>query len=94
MLSNPDKYAGRVVQLAGDDLSMADVQAAYSRVEGHAVWKAWLPSWITALLPYDFKQMFRFFHDKGYSADVAKVKDEFPQVKTLEEWLRAQRKAE
>ncbi|GAA5854606.1 hypothetical protein JCM9279_005708 [Rhodotorula babjevae] len=93
MLNDPDKYAGRHVKLAGDELSMAEVQAVYSRVEGKDVWKAWLPSWLTALLPHDFRAMLNFFHEHGYTADIAALKREF-SLKSLEEWMRAQRKAE
>ncbi|BGP44993.1 hypothetical protein JCM10450v2_000808 [Rhodotorula kratochvilovae] len=94
MLNDPVKYNGRHIKLASDDLTMSEVQTAYARVQGHGIWKAWLPGAVISLLPYDFKMMMRFFHDKGYSADLAALRKEFPRLEPFEDWLRRQNKAE
>ncbi|KAJ8292572.1 NmrA-like family domain-containing protein 1 [Rhodotorula toruloides] len=92
MLNNPARFAGRHVDLASDSLTMREVQQTYSRVLGRRVSKAWLPGAVVALIPHDFKQMMRWFHDVGYSADIAALKQEFPKLKSFEQWLRDQRK--
>ncbi|GAA6047224.1 hypothetical protein JCM3770_006959 [Rhodotorula araucariae] len=94
MLNDPAKYNGRHIKLASDSLTMSEVQAAYARVQGHGIWKAWLPGAVIWLLPYDFKMMMRFFYDKGYSADLAALRLEFPRLEPFEDWLRRQNKAE
>lgn len=43
-LEDPKKYAGRTIGLAGDDLTMSEVQDAYKAVQGYRPWKAYLPS--------------------------------------------------
>jgi uncharacterized protein YbjT (DUF2867 family) len=58
-LENPDKYAGRAIGLAGDELTMEQVRATYARVQGTSVWKAWLPAFVIDLLPFDMRMMCR-----------------------------------
>ncbi|GAA5945083.1 hypothetical protein JCM10213_001552 [Rhodosporidiobolus nylandii] len=93
-LANPSAYAGRTIKLAGDDLSMEEVRQTYARVQRTAVWKAWLPGFLVALLPHDFKAMLRWFHDKGFTADVAALRKEHPGLRTFEQFLREGSKAE
>ncbi|GAA6042164.1 hypothetical protein JCM8097_004993 [Rhodosporidiobolus ruineniae] len=94
-LASPSAYAGRHLKLAGDSLTMSQVRSIYSRVENKSAWKAWLPGFVVNFLPYDFKMMMRFFHDKGYSADVEGLRREYPGLRTFEQWLReGEKKAE
>lgn len=88
MLLNPDQYAGRHVKLAGDELTMTQARDTYALVENRSVWKAWLPSFILYLLPYDLRSMFRWFYSTGYSVNLPAVKKEFPGLRTFERWLR------
>ncbi|PRQ70123.1 hypothetical protein AAT19DRAFT_11355, partial [Rhodotorula toruloides] len=90
MLSDPDRYSGRHIDLASDNLTMNEVRSTYARVYSQSVWKAWFPSFVVSLIPHDFKMMMRWFHDVGYSADIEALRKEFPRLKGLEEWLREQ----
>ena len=57
-LENPEKYSGRVIPLAGDDLSISEIQDAYQRVNGIRPWKAPIPAVVVRrLLPFDFRKM-------------------------------------
>ncbi|GAA5990164.1 hypothetical protein JCM10908_005854 [Rhodotorula pacifica] len=94
MLVDPATYAGRHINLAGDELTMAQVRDTYSRVEKRSVWKAWLPSFVLYALPYDLRSMFAFFAENGLTADVAALKKEFPTMRTFEQYLREGSKAE
>ncbi|GAA5990187.1 hypothetical protein JCM10908_005864 [Rhodotorula pacifica] len=88
MLTRPEAYAGRHIQLAGDDLTMSEARDTYSRVENRTVRKAWLPSLFLYSLSYDLRAMLKFFYEKGYTADIAQVKKEFPTMRSFEQWLR------
>ncbi|GAA5849855.1 hypothetical protein JCM5353_001719 [Sporobolomyces roseus] len=90
-LLDQDKYEGRAIQLAGDEISMDEAREAYARVEGKSnwgVWKAYVPGIALLALPYDMRMMFYFFHNKGYSASIAQVKSEHPALLSFEDWLR------
>lgn len=94
MLIDPEAYTGRLVKLAGDELTMAQVRDTYARVENRTVRKAWLPSFVLYALPYDLRSMFAFFATKGLTADVAAIRKEFPNLRTFEQYLRDGGKAE
>lgn len=89
-LLDPDRFAGRNIKLAGDELTMEQVRQAYAKVENRTVRKAWAPGFVTRLLPHEMRTMFTFFVEKGYTADFASLRQEFPGMLTLEDWLKQQ----
>ncbi|GAA5824482.1 hypothetical protein JCM11251_000441 [Rhodosporidiobolus azoricus] len=93
-LASPSTYANRHIKLAGESLTMEEVRQAYSRVEGRSVWKAWMPGFAVNFFPYDAKMMLKFFGKKGYSADIAGLRKEYPGLRTFEQWLREGKKSE
>ncbi|GAA6004139.1 hypothetical protein JCM10207_002446 [Rhodosporidiobolus poonsookiae] len=88
VVADPSTYAGKVIKLAGDCLTMADVTDIYARLENKSVWKAWIPSLAVSVLPYDFKMMLRWFDSTGFSADIPALRKEFPGLRTFEQYLR------
>jgi hypothetical protein len=56
-LEDPEKYSSRIIPLAGDDLSISEVQDAYQRATGVRPWKAPIPGVVVQLLPFDFRKM-------------------------------------
>lgn len=60
-LLEPDVYSKKSpIALAGDELTVEQMQDAYANVQGgKRPWKAWLPSWILYLLPFDIRAMFQ-----------------------------------
>jgi len=88
-LEDPNKWAGRIIPLAGDNLSMSDVQDSYAAVDGVRPWKAWIPSIMLRLLPYDFRTMLYWFHSEGYKADIAALREEHSGLMTFQQWLKA-----
>ncbi|GAA5886044.1 hypothetical protein JCM16303_003844 [Sporobolomyces ruberrimus] len=90
-LLNPDKYSGRTIELAGDELTMEQAREVYVKVSGKSnwsVWKAPIPGLALLALPYDLRMMFYWFHNTGYSVSIPTVKSEHPALLTLEDWLR------
>jgi hypothetical protein len=57
-LENPEAYRNRAIALAGDDLSISEIQDAYQKANGVRPWKAPMPRLVLRLLPYDFRKMF------------------------------------
>ncbi|GAA5949768.1 hypothetical protein JCM3765_007682 [Sporobolomyces pararoseus] len=95
-LLNPDKFAGRTIELAGDELTMEQARQIYAKVHsldgGVSSWlpvmKAYIPGIALLALPYDMRMMFYWFHNTGYSVNIPSVKSEHPALLTLEGWLR------
>jgi hypothetical protein len=58
-IQNPSAWKGRAIPLAGDNISISEIQDAYARVQAFRPWKAWVPSFMINLLPQDFKLMLK-----------------------------------
>jgi len=88
-LEEPKKWQGKELDLVGDELTVTEMQEAYKRVQGGAAWAAWMPSVaLGAMLPKDAWLMFKFFREKGYSADAAACRNLHPGMLNFEQWLR------
>ena len=85
----PDRWLGRELDIAGDDLAMADVAAAFGRVIGRPVQYFQMP-WEQFQATADEEQtkMLRWFEDVGYDADVDAVRREHPVLLDFESYLR------
>ncbi|KAH6623058.1 hypothetical protein F5144DRAFT_605588 [Chaetomium tenue] len=87
-LSDPAKWSGRAVSLAGDELTLAEAREIFHRVVGGT-----LPQTFTFLgraLMWGVKEMgdmFAFFEREGYGADIEALNQEAP-MQNFEAWLR------
>ena len=88
-LRDPKNYIGKAIPLAGDELTVKQIQDAYGRVQGNRPWKAWIPGFMLYGLPYDFRTMLKWFYTSGYKANINQLKSEHKYVKSFEEWLRS-----
>jgi uncharacterized protein YbjT (DUF2867 family) len=88
-LEDPAHYAGRVIPLAGDELNIADIIRTFKTVTGHKPWVAPIPAFAAKrMLPEEFADMFRWIREKGFEADIAQVRQEYPQLLTFAGWLK------
>jgi uncharacterized protein YbjT (DUF2867 family) len=85
---NPDGWIGREVDLAGDELTMPEIAATFSRVIGRQVDYFQVP-WegFEEQMGEEFTVMYRWFNDYGYEADVAGLRKEHPGLVSLERYL-------
>ena len=52
-IAEPEVFIRQTIDIAGDDVSVADMQKAFEKVTGHRVSRAWMPRWlITMMIPY------------------------------------------
>jgi uncharacterized protein YbjT (DUF2867 family) len=89
-LMDPDKYTGRVIELAGDELSNEQIVVTMSQILGIHIKFNRLPLFIARLMmDREMYLMFKWFNEKGFSADMEKTKSDFPTVipTTLNKWL-------
>jgi uncharacterized protein YbjT (DUF2867 family) len=88
-LEDPERYAGRVIPLAGDELNVADIIRTFKTVIGHKPWVAPIPTFVAKMMmPKEFADMFRWVREKGFKADIAQVRQEYPQLLTFAGWLK------
>jgi uncharacterized protein YbjT (DUF2867 family) len=93
----PDAWLGRVVDLAGDELTMNEVADTFTSVLGkpvryvHVSWAEYREAMRDATgieLGDDFSRMFQWLDRGGPDCDVANLRKERPQLLTLERYLR------
>jgi uncharacterized protein YbjT (DUF2867 family) len=86
----PGKWNGRIVELAGDELSMEELARSLAVSSGHDVRYTQVP-WpeFEKQAGNEMTRMYRWFQETGYHADIASVRQEYPALTTLSRWLNA-----
>ncbi len=87
----PKDFIGLELEIAGSELTNLEAAKVFSRVMGKPVKFQKLPMPIVRLfLGKEFCEMFRWFNEAGYKADIAGLRGRYPEIHlhTLEEWLR------
>jgi uncharacterized protein YbjT (DUF2867 family) len=87
----PKDFIGLELEIAGSELTNLEAAKVFSRVLGKPVKFRKLPMPIVRLfLGKEFYEMFRWFNEAGYKADIADLHRRYPEahLHTLEEWLR------
>ena len=87
----PKDFIGMELEIAASELTNIEAAKVFSRVMNRPVRFQKLPLPIVRLiLGKEFYQMFHWFNNKGYQADIPELRHKYPEVHlhTLEEWLR------
>ena len=87
----PKDFIGLALEIAGSELTNVQAAEVFSRVLGKRVKFQKLPMPIVRLvLGKEFYEMFRWFNQAGFEADILALKTSFPEVRLLdlETWLR------
>ncbi|KAH7238472.1 hypothetical protein BKA59DRAFT_514759 [Fusarium tricinctum] len=87
----PEEYAGRAVSLAGDELTLKELETVFKEKTGRD-----LPS-TYSLIVYpmmamvkELGYMFKWFNDVGFGADLKALRKEYPGLKTFGSWLETE----
>ena len=91
-LEEPEKYTGRVIPLAGDQLSINDIVRTFKTVTGRKPWVAPIPAFLAKrAMPKEFLDMFTWIREQGFKANIAEVRKENPQMLTFAGWVKKYR---
>jgi uncharacterized protein YbjT (DUF2867 family) len=84
-----ERWLGRETDLAGDERTVAEVTDAFSRVIGRPVAYYQVP-WeeYRKAAGDEYHEMFRWFQDVGYDANVPALREELPELTDFERYLR------
>ncbi|WRT70289.1 uncharacterized protein IL334_007287 [Kwoniella shivajii] len=80
-IHNPSKYLNRIIELAGDELTVQEIQDVYEKIMDKPIdLLAFWPlvsfvKWVSPLGP-----MSRFFDDHGFKVDIPKLREDLPEV--------------
>jgi uncharacterized protein YbjT (DUF2867 family) len=85
---DPEKYAGKSISLAGDELTFEQMNAIFKAETGADVPTTW--GFVARLILWLSKEMgtmFRFFEREGFGANIKELKKSHPELKALSTWL-------
>lgn len=85
---HPGKWCNRTFSLAGDELTMAEIAAAFSRITSHPVRYVQLP-WdqFEKNAGHELTLMYRWFEAQDYRVDIDEVRREYPHTMGFNNWL-------
>lgn len=88
---NPDAYKGKGISLSGDELTFEGMKTVFEQKTGRALPMAFRPlcSLFMAAVK-DMGYMFRWFHEDGYKADIARLRAMNPGMKDFATWLETE----
>jgi len=87
VLAQPQKYLGQTIELAGDELTETQIAATFAKVLGRPVTLT-APQAGGRAADEEMIAMNRFFNGEAYTADIPALRQVYPALLTLEQWLR------
>jgi uncharacterized protein YbjT (DUF2867 family) len=86
--ADPQQYVGKTIELAGDEMTEAQIAETFSKVIGRPVTLTNLAPGSGRRSDDEMKAMFAFFNGEGYDADIPALRKLHPGLMTLEQYLR------
>jgi len=86
--ANPDQYLGKTIELAGDELTEAQIADTFMKVIGRPVNLTPPSAEGGRRSDEEMEAMFNFFNGEGYDADIPALRKLHPGLLTLEQYLR------
>jgi nucleoside-diphosphate-sugar epimerase len=85
---SPEKYAGRCIGIAGDELNFKDALKVFKETMGQDMPTTFcaVGSMVKIALP-DIGAMFRWFEKGGYAVDIKAAREEYPELQDFRTWL-------
>lgn len=87
--AHPDQFAGREVEIAGDELTMPETAEHLSRMLGRPVQYVQIPLDQLRQANPEWAEMLEWFISDGYRADLSALRQLHPGLMDFEQWLRA-----
>lgn len=82
VFADPDRWAGKTLELAGDSLTPTEIVEVFSKVSGREMTANEMPS---DAFGKDLEVLFAFMRDEGWpTIDVDTLRKDFPKLHTLE----------
>eukprot|EP01027_Heterolobosea_sp_BB2_P025318 GEZU01038851.1.p1 GENE.GEZU01038851.1~~GEZU01038851.1.p1 ORF type:complete len:289 (-),score=117.09 GEZU01038851.1:217-1083(-) len=94
MFSNPEKYKGKAVPLAGDEITFPKAMQIISKYLGKEV--KFTSQDVQEAMKYskEWGLMFKWFIERGYQANINALRAEFPQLMDFDQWARKKIKSQ
>jgi uncharacterized protein YbjT (DUF2867 family) len=84
----PDEFIDKKIEIASDELTVRQIAEVFTRVDGVPTRFERQPIEELRAEAEEMANMFEWFHEKGYRAEIAALRERYPELLTLEAWLR------
>ena len=85
---HPEQWQGKAINIAGDSMTVAEYVNTFSKVMGRDVIYTQLPiEQYLQTMPKPLGPLFEWYENVGYTADVAGLRQRYPNLITLEQYL-------
>ncbi len=85
---NPNRYIGKEFEIAGDELTLDSIFEKIEKVKNIKMSPMRIPKFIIYMTPKIMKQMFTFYAEDGWHADLKLLREENPELLSFEDWLK------
>ena len=89
--THPDRWVGKTIRLAGDELTFAENRKVFQKVTGKNLplpWGWWFMPWlIFQVILKDLGVMYKHFSDEGFDVDIKAVRSLHPGLMDYQKWL-------
>ncbi len=87
---HPNEWIGREVDLAGDEQTMPEIAETFGRIIGKEISYYQVP-WdqFEEQMGEEGAVMYRWFNEVGYEANIAALRQAYPELTTFEQYLRS-----
>ncbi|EGU79149.1 hypothetical protein FOQG_05658 [Fusarium oxysporum f. sp. raphani 54005] len=87
----PEKYAGRAVSLAGDELTLEEFERIFKEKTGRDLPYTYsLVVYPIMAMVKELGYMFKWFKDQGFGANLKALRKEYPELMTFGTWLETE----
>jgi len=86
--NHPGDYIGQAIEIAGDELTMPEAAAAFSKVIGRKVEFVEQPIEAVESFAPELAATFRYFNQYTNQANIPELRRQHPTLMTFEQWLR------
>jgi len=85
-LERPNEFLGKELEIAGDERTGHEMAELFSKDLGRKVQYEELP--LDKVPQKEYREMYKWFNDHGYKANIHELRKLHPGLKTTEQWLR------
>jgi len=89
--SKPEYYVGKSLELAGDEMTVPELEDTIKSVTGHEVRYFKIPKFIIHVLPKIAREMIGFYAKDGWKANIGALRKLHPELLTFKAWLEKER---
>lgn len=85
---HPEQYLNKTIDIAGDEVTYAQLHAAYKKVfQAEPEKSAFMKSLLMIMMP-EIKKMFLWYREPVFKADIKHLRTVYPGLKTVEDYFQ------